>query len=118
LNALRLVFAVIPYDIQIKQEKYYQTIVYLLFRMFGLNCLAELRTASGRIDALVETKKYVYCFEFKLNGTAEEALRQIDSKEYLLQWKGSGKELFKIGISFDFEKRTIGRWKIAAEVSA
>jgi hypothetical protein len=81
--------------------------------MVGLDCLSELRTADGRIDTLVETKKYVYCFEFKLNGTAEEALRQIDTKEYLLQWKSSGKKLFKIGVDFDFEKRNIGSWKIA-----
>jgi hypothetical protein len=113
LHALRSVFASIPYDIQIKAEKYYQTIVYLLFRMVGLNCLSELRTADGRIDILVETKKYVYCFEFKLNGTAEEALRQIDTKEYLLQWKSGGKKLFKIGIDFDFKKRGIGSWKIS-----
>jgi hypothetical protein len=113
LNALRSLFAAIPYNIQIKQEKYYQTIVYLVFRMFGLNCLSELKTADGRIDTLVETKKHVYCFEFKLNGTAEEALRQIDSKEYLLQWKGSGKKLFKIGVDFDFKKRNIGNWRMA-----
>ncbi|MDR2375609.1 MAG: ATP-binding protein [Treponema sp.] len=115
LNALRSLFAAIPYDIQIKQEKYYQTIVYLTFRMFGLNCQSELRTADGRIDVLVETQKYVYCFEFKLNGTADEALQQIDSREYLLQWKGSGKKLFKVGINFDFEKRNIGEWKTANE---
>jgi hypothetical protein len=120
LNALRSVFAAIPYDIQIKQEKYYQTIMYLIFRMFGLNCRSALRTADGRIDALVETKKYVYCFEFKLDGTTEEALRQIDSREYLLQWEGegSGKKLFKIGIDFDYKKRNIGNWKIATGLSA
>jgi hypothetical protein len=79
--------------------------------MLGLNCRSEVRIAGGRIDTLVETEDYVYCFEFKLNGTAEEALRQIDSNEYLLPWQGSGKRLFKIGVSFDFEKRNIGTWK-------
>jgi hypothetical protein len=82
--------------------------------MLGLYCRSEVRTAAGRIDTLVETKQYVYCFEFKLNGTSEEALRQIDSKDYLLQWKGGGKKLFKIGVVFDFEKRNIGEWKIVA----
>jgi hypothetical protein len=53
----------------------------------------------------------VYCFEFKLNGTAEEALAQIDTKDYLLPWQGSGKTLFKIGVEFDGEKRNIGNWK-------
>ncbi|MDR1251348.1 MAG: ATP-binding protein [Treponema sp.] len=115
MNGLPPFFAVIPYDIQLKDEKYYQTIVHLIFRMLGLYCRSEVRTAAGRIDTLAETKQYVYCFEFKLNGTAEEAVRQIDHKEYLLQWKGGGKKLFKIGVDFDFEKRNIGSWKIVAE---
>jgi len=83
----------------------------LIFTMLGLNCRSEARIASGRIDTLVETKRFVYCFEFKLNGTAEEALEQIDTKEYLLPWAGSGKQLFKIGVNFDYDKRNIGEWK-------
>jgi hypothetical protein len=60
----------------------------------------------------------VYCFEFKLNGTPEEALAQIDTKEYLLPWTcpavaGNGKKLFKIGVNFDHEKNNIGDWKVA-----
>jgi hypothetical protein len=106
-------FASIPYDIQIKDEKYYQTVVYLIFRMLGLRSRSEVRIAASRIDTLVEMGKYGYCFEFKLNGTVDEALAQIDSKDYLLPWDGSGKQLFKIGVSFDYEKRNIGAWKAA-----
>ena len=80
--------------------------------MLGMNCRSELRIAAGRIDTLVETNKFVYCFEFKLNGTVEEALAQIDAKDYLLPWKGSGKKLFKVGVVFDTEKRNIGAWKM------
>jgi hypothetical protein len=114
MNSLPPFLAAIPYDIQLKDEKYYQTIVHLIFRMLGLYCRSEARIAAGRIDTLVETKAYVYCFEFKLNGTAEEALAQIDSKEYLLPWEGSGKELVKVGVSFDYAKRNIGEWKTSA----
>jgi hypothetical protein len=106
-------FASIPYDIQLREEKYYQTVVHLIFRMLGLRCRSELRVAAGRIDTVVETGKYLYCFEFKLDGTAEEALAQIEGKEYLLPWRGSGKELFKVGVSFDYGKRNIGEWKTA-----
>jgi hypothetical protein len=113
MNGLPPFFAAIPYDIQLKDEKYYQTIVHLVFRMLGLYCRSEVRTAAGRIDTVVETKNHVYCFEFKLNGTAEEALKQIDSKDYLLPWRGSGKTLVKVGVSFDCEKRNIGEWKAA-----
>jgi hypothetical protein len=115
MNSLPPFFAAIPYDIQLKDEKYYQTIVHLLFRMLGLYCRSEVRTAAGRIDTQVETKSHEYCFEFKLNGTADEALAQIDSKEYLLSWRGSGKTLHKVGVSFDWEKRNIGEWKVSAE---
>jgi hypothetical protein len=112
MNALRTIFAAIPYGIHLKDEKYYHTIVHLIFRMLGLCSLSEVQTADGRIDTLVETSKYVYCFEFKLSGTADQALAQIDSKEYLLPWQGRGKKLFKVGVSFDYEKRNINEWKI------
>ena len=111
MNVLKSYLASIPYDIIKEKENYYETALHLIFTMLGLNCRSEVRIASGRIDTLVETKKYVYCFEFKLNGTAEKALAQIDTKEYLLPWEGSGKKLFKIGVAFDGEKRNIGEWK-------
>ena len=114
IEALRSFLASIPYDLIKESENYYQTAVHLVFTMLGLNCRSEVRIASGRIDTLVETESYVYCFEFKLNGTAEEALAQIDSKEYLLPWEGSGKQLFKIGVEFDRAKRNIGLWRIGS----
>jgi hypothetical protein len=112
MNTLKSFLASIPYDIQIKEEKYYQTIVHLIFRMLGFNCRSEVAIADGRIDTLLETKTSVFCFEFKLNGTASDALQQIDTKDYLLPWQNSGKKLFKIGVSFDFKKRNIDRWLV------
>jgi hypothetical protein len=111
MNSLKSFLASIPYDIIKENENYYETAVHLIFAMLGLNCRSEVRIASGRIDTLVETKHFVYCFEFKMHGTAEEALAQIDTKEYLLPWEGDGKKLFKIGVEFDREKRNIGTWK-------
>jgi hypothetical protein len=111
VNAIKSFLADVPYDIQISDEKYYQTVFHLIFRILGLSCRSEVRLAAGRIDSLVETKNQVYCFEFKLNGTVAEALAQIDSKEYLLPWQGSGKKLFKVGVAFDYGKRNIGGWK-------
>jgi hypothetical protein len=112
IDALRQFLAVIPYDIIRETENYYQTAVHLIFTMLGFNCRSEVRIAAGRIDALVETRRFVYCFEFKLDKSAEEALAQIDTKEYLLPWTGSGKKLFKVGIDFDHEKRNIGHIKV------
>ncbi|MDR2727506.1 MAG: ATP-binding protein, partial [Chitinispirillales bacterium] len=111
IEALRPFLASIPYDIITDTENYYETVVFLIMKILGLNCRAEVRTADGRIDTLVETENFVYCIEFKLDKSAEEALAQIDSKDYLLPWKGSGKKLFKVGVNFDSKKRNIGDWK-------
>jgi hypothetical protein len=110
---LRQFLAAIPYDIVKESENYYQTAIFLIFKMLGYNCRAEVRIAAGRIDTLVEMKESVYCFEFKLDGSADEALVQIDTKEYLLPWEGSGKKLYKIGVDFDTEKRNIGEWRVS-----
>jgi hypothetical protein len=113
MNELISFLAAVPYDLAIRQEKYYQTVLHLIFRMLGLYCRSEVRTAAGRIDTLVETGNFVYCFEFKLDGTAEEALRQIDDREHLLPWHDKGKKLVKVGVSFDAKKRNIGEWRAA-----
>jgi hypothetical protein len=118
INALKPFFASIPYDLTANNENFYQTAIHLIFTMLGLRCRSEVRIAAGRIDTLVETGKYLYCFEFKVSGpegsaaAAEEALRQIDRKEYLLPWQGSGKQLVKAGVAFDTEKRNIGEYRI------
>jgi hypothetical protein len=79
--------------------------------MFGLRCQSEVRTSAARIDAIVETKDFIYCFEFKIDKSAQEALTQIDEKGYLLPYKNTDKKLFKVGVNFDTNKRNIGEWK-------
>jgi hypothetical protein len=113
MTALRRFLSAVPYDIIRETENYYETAIHLIFSMLGLNCRSEVRIAAGRIDTLVETKNFVYCFEFKLDESAEKALAQIDTKEYLRPWQGAGKRLFKVGVDFDREKRNIGEWKYA-----
>jgi hypothetical protein len=65
--------ASIPYSITIAKEKYYQTIFHIIFNIFGFQCRSEVEIATGRIDSIMETPKFVYCFEFKLKGTAAAA---------------------------------------------
>jgi len=112
IDALRQFLAAIPYDIIKDTENYYHTVVHLIFYMLGLDCRSEVRIAQGRIDTIVETKQHVYCFEFKLNEPAQKALEQINEKDYLLPWKGTDKQLYKIGICFDGEKRNISEWVV------
>lgn len=73
---------------------------------------ANIRSAKGRADAVVRTKDFIYVFEFKLEGTVDEALEQIDEKGYLLPYRTDGRELVKVGVSFNAEERNIGEYKI------
>ena len=110
LERTRSFFAPIPNDLNNKEEKHYQTIFYLLFRLMGQYVDAEVRSAKGRADAVVKTKDRIYVFEFKLEGTVDEALKQIDEKGYLLPYRTDGRELVKVGVSFNAEERNIGEY--------
>jgi hypothetical protein len=116
LAQLRAFFSGVPYDLYFgKGEKYYQTIFYLVFTLLGQFAESEVRSAAGRADAVVKTKDTVYVFEFKLDksGTAEDALRQIDDKGYLIPYSAGTRALVKAGVVFDTKARTLGEWQIA-----
>ena len=70
----------------------------------------EHQTSRGRIDLVLQTDKFIYIMEFKLNGTAEEALQQINDKHYALPFETDGRRLFKIGVNFSAETRNIEKW--------
>jgi len=111
-------FADIPYDIQLKKEKYYQTVFYLIFKLIGLRVDAEVRlvlskaegTSRGRIDGVVELPDRVFLFEFKLDGSGAEALQQIKDMEYFTRYRLKGKTLQLVGVNFAMEKRGIAGW--------
>ena len=110
LNRLQAFFADFPYELSDATERHYQVVFYLVFKLMGQFTDAEVRSARGRADAVVKTPKYIYVFEFKLNGTAEQALQQIDEKGYLIPYQADGREVVKVGVEFSAEKRNIGRW--------
>jgi hypothetical protein len=113
MTRLKAFFADIPYELNDKTERHYQALFYVVFRLMGQFAGAEVRSAAGRADAVVTTPDAVYVFEFKLSGggTAQDALRQIDEKGYLIPYVAAGKKLVKIGAVFDAATRTLGSWK-------
>ena len=109
-DTLRKFFANIPYDIAIKQEKYYQSLFYAIFTLIGLNIEAEVRTNIGRIDCVLQTEHTVYVIEFKLNDSCEAALQQIRDKQYAQKYQGQGKSIVLLGVEFDPKTRNVGRF--------
>ena len=72
----------------------------------------EYHTSQGRIDLVLKTDRYIYVMEFKLNGTAEEALRQIEERQYALPFASDPRLVFKLGVNFSSEPRNIERWLV------
>ena len=81
--------------------------MFIICRLTGYYTEAEYDTSDGRIDMVVKTEKYIYVFEFKFNKTAKVALEQIDTKEYLLQFRLDGRKLCKIGVNFSEKTNNI-----------
>jgi hypothetical protein len=114
---LRSFYANISYDMienKHKIERYYQFIFYLLVTFMGQFIQTEVKTSEGRIDAVIKTVDAIYVFEFKMStsGTAEDAIAQIDAKDYLIPYVSDGRKLVKIGAEFDDKERGISKWKI------
>ena len=117
MELLREFFAGLSYDIQVKQEKYYQSIVYTIFRMCGMEMQAEVTTNIGRIDGVLDTEQHLYIIEFKLDKTAAEAVRQIDvqkyAEKYLRPAQAKGQTVHALCINFSYEAgiRNITDWQ-------
>ena len=105
-------FADFPYELNDKTERHYQVVVYLIFKLMGQFTQAEVHSAQGRADAIVQTPKYIYVFEFKLNGTAEEALQQIHDKGYAVPFQTDSRQIVKVGVEFSTETRNVKRWLV------
>lgn len=106
-DILQVFFANIPYNIQVKHEKYYQTIFYLIFKLIGLRIDVEVHTNVGRIDAVIELADHIYIFEFKVDRSAEEALAQIHAQEYARKYNLNTRPITLIGANFDSRERRI-----------
>ena len=108
----------IPYSMRRKEnerekERYFHYTFYLLLRLMSLYTVyTEKEQSEGRVDCIVETDKYVYIFEFKLDGMASEALAQIKAKGYARPYEADARKLFRIGAVFSSQTGTISEWAV------
>ena len=112
LEALKTFFDKVPNNITLKHEKYYQTIFFTAFTLIGAMTEAEVNTSIGRIDAVVKTRTDIFLFEFKLHGTAAEALTQIHDRRYADAYLDDGRRITLIGAAFDVKERNLAHWLI------
>jgi hypothetical protein len=93
-------------------EGFYEYTFWLIFNMMNVYARTQVKCHGGRIDFVVKMPETTYVFELKVNGTAHEALDQINSKGYALPYQTEGRGIVKIGIKFNREKMTIEDYQI------
>lgn len=109
---LQSFFSDTPYELVRDLELHYQNVLFIVFKLIGFYVKAEYHTSEGRIDLVLQTDQYIYIMEFKLEGTAEEALRQIEEKKYAQPFAMDARRLFKVGVNFSNKTRNIEKWVV------
>ncbi len=117
-DAFTSFLASIPYEanknqIALNFETHFQYTFYLILRL--LSCyttLIEKQNSHGRADLIIETPDYLYIFEFKLDGSADEALQQIEDKGYAQPYLSDPRPLYRIGAVISSQTRTVSEWKV------
>jgi hypothetical protein len=112
-SIINTVYSTLPYDLwQKENERFYHAILHLTFSLLGTYIQSEIHTAEGRCDAIVQTEKYIYAFEFKIDKSPQEALEQIKKRGYLKPYQESGKELISVGVNFSKKLKGVESWLV------
>ena len=93
-------------------EGFYEWTLYLIFSMLNVYVVTQQKCAGGRVDMFVHMPDTIYVVELKINGTAQDALDQINSRHYAIPYTTSDKRVVKVGVSFSTESKTIDNWLI------
>ncbi len=93
-------------------EGFYEYTMYLIFSMLNVYARTQVKCAGGRVDMVVWMPDAIYVFELKVDGTADAALAQIDSKGYAIPYQSDGRRVVKVGVKMNAETRTVENWVI------
>ena len=93
-----------------KAEGFYEWTFYLIFSMLNIYVRTQVKTIRGRADVVIQMPDAIYVLELKINGTAKEALDQINSRAYAIPYQTDSRRVVKAGIRFSTETLTIEDW--------
>jgi hypothetical protein len=114
LNALIIT---ISYDHwQADKQSIFHIILYLAFKIVGIDVQTEVHNARGRCDILVQTPTHIYVIELKLDGSAKKAIEQVLKKDYLKPYATDKRKKVAIGINFSSKDRMVKDY-VVEEVS-
>lgn len=110
MSRLQRMFADTTYEMHMDNERNLHNALYVFTLLLGMKTKAEYHTSNGRIDLFIETDRYYYIIEIKIDSTAQAALDQINGKGYALPFQAEGRQIVKIGLIFDTKQRTLSDW--------
>ena len=111
INYISSIYASIPYNLTGKNEANYHAMFHCMMKAIGAKIISEKATNIGRIDSVLETEKQIYLIEFKINKSANLAIKQIKNNEYYSEYLAENKTIHLLGISFSTTKKNIENWK-------
>ncbi len=112
MTRLQALFADGDYQVMGKLEIYFQNTLSVIFKLMGLYVQVERHTSRGRMDVTIQTRDYIYIMELKVDKSADEALKQIEDKQYAAPFAADPRKLFKVGGCFGSESKGIDEWKV------
>ena len=112
LRQLQQFLLTVPYCDNTNYEGHYQQMLYVIFSLLGRYVDVEVRTATGRVDMVMQAFGKLYLFELKLNRSAAAAMQQINLNDYPARFSQCGLPIVKVGINFDTATRTLSDWVI------
>ncbi len=112
MKCIQAYFAGVHFKMKMDNENNFHNAFYLLMDLIGLETETESATSDGSIDITVKTEDYIYVIELKYDGSAEEALQQIEDKKYDRKYQMDGRQIIRIGVNFSSKTRCIEDWKI------
>ena len=112
MTRLQSFYADSDYQLTGKLEVYFQNSLMTIFKLMGFYTQVERHTSRGRMDVTIQTSDYIYIMELKVDKSADEALQQIEDKQYALPFAADKRKLFKVGVSFGSKTRCIDEWKV------
>ena len=112
LKWLQTFLDTMPYCDNANSEGHYQQMLYIIFSLIGHYLDVEVHTAKGRVDLVLHAPQALYIIEIKLNKSAEEAMEQIELKQYDKRFALLNLPVVKVGVNFSTEARNITDWTI------
>ncbi len=117
MKSLKALVADVPYSnkklASMDMEERYRLIISTIFNAIGLKVEVEKMIATGRIDMIVQTSRYIYVIELKLRtgGGKDAAAGQILDRRYMEPFKADTRQVIGLGIELDEEGKGLLDWQ-------